>query len=711
MKEIQLKMQEQFNRMCLTRKLYRTESTELWKTYLAAFSVEYRNVFRDPNSTEHNCNNCHNFIRRYGNIVAIDESGELMTLFDIAAETQNEEYKASIIALRDTIKASKIKDVFFETFAELNATNYESCKKGQASYKLGIFKNHKQYIQEEADKYGKVNIKDIYTFHHFALTIPGSFVDSTNKSIKAIMAEYKDKKQVFQRGMEEISLDTLQLVKDLIIQGSLLNGDSYLKLLDNIITIKKVYDDCSFTNKDNWFWSVSYSMPEATAKFRNTLLGTLCVELSQGEELNKACLNWNKRADPVNYMKATAPITQKQIKEAQKFVEENGYAESFDRRLATIDDIKASEILHLNSGDGKIKTASIFDNIKATATRHKRAEFDKVEEVAIEKFMKDILPTATGLEVYVENRLQGNFCTLTKSVNDDSKNIFKYPNNYSKTFNGNLAGKSQIKDAVESLGGKTDGVLRFSIMWAEDNGDNSDLDAHCIEPNGDEIKYNYKISRRTGGNLDIDVTQPQFYKENKKDVVENITYPDLSKMEDGIYKFFVHQYAARNSKGFKAEIEFNGELYSYNYKKAVSGNVQVAKVTLKNGEFAIEHKLPLAENLSKDREIWGISTNNFHKVNLVCLSPNYWGDSAVGNKHYMFMLEGCKVDIPVRGFHNEDLNLELLSHRKVMEVLGATTMIEPTDKQLSGLGFNSTVSETIVVKVHGYHKRILKIKI
>lgn len=377
MKQLQLKIQEQFDKMCLTGKLFRTEATELWKTYLSAFPVKYNTVFRDPESTEHNCNNCHNFIRRYGNIVAIDESGNLMTLFDIAAETNDKEYKASMIALRDTIKSSKIRDVFFETFADLNATNYEACKKGQAQYKLGIAKNHKQYTKEEAEKFGKVNTETIYTFHHFALTIPGSFVDSTGKSIEAIMAEYRDKKQVFQRGMEEISLDTLQLVKDLIIQGSLLNGDSYLKLLDNIITIKKVYDDCPFTNKDNWFWSVTYGMPEAIAKFRNTLLGTLCVELSQGEELNKACLNWNKRADPVNYMKATAPITQKQIKEAQKFVEENDYADSFDRRLATIDDIKASEILHLNSGDGKIKTASIFDNVKATATRHKEQNLTK----------------------------------------------------------------------------------------------------------------------------------------------------------------------------------------------------------------------------------------------------------------------------------------------------------------------------------------------
>lgn len=43
-------------------------------------------------------------------------------------------------------------------------------------------------------------------------------------------------------------------------------------------------------------------------------------------------------------MKATAPITQKQIAEARKFVEENDYVESFDRRVATLTDIKISEM-------------------------------------------------------------------------------------------------------------------------------------------------------------------------------------------------------------------------------------------------------------------------------------------------------------------------------------------------------------------------------
>lgn len=51
----------------------------------------------------------------------------------------------------------------------------------------------------------------------------------------------------------------------------------------------------------------------------------------------------------------------------------------------------------------------------------------------------------------------------------------------------------------------------------------------------------------------------------------------------------------------------------------------------------------------------------------------YRGKNEVGNKHYFFMLEGCKSPVSLRSFHNENLNAELLGHRKVMEVLGNTT--------------------------------------
>ena len=695
-------IQAQFDKMCATGKLFRSSLTgqQVWDLYLKSFAKEDDPIFRDPESSTHNCNFCKNIIRRYGNIVAIDADNNVISMFD--GEMPGE-YVNSAKAISIALSEASIAEVFFETFNELQSLPYESCTKSNVSFALGVAKNVKRYTKEEAEKFGVVKPNELVTFNHFHLQLPKFFVDMSGKSIESIMGEYRDAKNVFERAMIEIPVDTLELVKDLINQGSLLDGTTHVHKIEQFLPLKKQYDNLAAGKKSNWCWVNSYKLP--FAKFKNELIGTLCTELAEGKELNEACKAWNKRVDPVNYMKTIAPITKKQIEEAKEFVESNGYVESFNRRFATIDDIKASEIKHINAGDGSVKTVSIFDGVKSTSTRHKRSEFDGVEEVTIEKFMADILPSCTSVEAYLASNHDGNLVSLTTAKNKDSKPIFKWNNNYSWTFNGNLAGKSQIKEAVKSFGGKVDGVLRFSIMWADRNKDESDLDAHCVEPTG-EIYFGNKILR-SGGNLDIDITRPSVQCGGKK-AVENITYPSTSKMQNGTYRFYIRQYCARDSKGFKAEIEFGGEIFSYEYNVPVSGNVDIAYVTLKDGVFTIKHALP--ESSVSSKEVYGLQTNEFHKVNLMCLSPNHWDENVVGNKHYFFMLEGCKSPVSIRGFHNENLNTDLLAHKRVLEVLGTTCMIESTPKQLSGLGFNATVHDELIVRLQGTFKRVIKIK-
>lgn len=701
------KVQEKFTEMSNSGKLFRVELSgdKIWELYLSSFSEENNPVFRDPSSTTKNCNHCNNFIRRYGNIVSIDENYEIVTMFDVDADS---EYENTAKVLSKAIKSSKITEVFFETFNELNSLPYESCSKSSSLFQLGVAKNPKRYTKEEAELHkltlGVVKPNQLITFNHMHLFLDKQFVDTSGSSVEAIMGNYRDAKNVFQRAMETISLDTLKLVKDLINQGSLLDGTTHLYKIEQIVPLKQEYDNLSSKQRDNWCWVKSYKLP--FAKFKNELIGVLCSELSEGEELNKACQSWNKRVDPANYMKATAPITKKQIEDAKVFVEENGYTESFNRRFANIDDIKASEILHLNSGDGKVKSVSIFDGVKSTSTRHKRSEFDGVEEVSIEKFMKDILPSCTSIKAFLKNTHDGNMVSLTTANDHDSKPIFKWDNNYSWTFNGNLAGKSQIKEAVKTAGGKVDAVLRFSIVWNEDGKDILDFDAHALEPNRTEIYYGSFKGYKTemSGSLDVDMINPT------KLGVENIVWSNLNQMKDGIYKFWIRNFNGGSNKGFKAEIEFNGETYTYEYTNPVLGrgaDIHVAEVTLKNGQFSINHLIP--ESSVSSKEIYGLETNQFHKVNLVCLSPNHWGDNNVGNKHYLFMLDGCKSPVSIRSFHNENLLPELAAHRKVLEVLGATNMIETTDKQLSGLGFNATVKDELIVKLQGTHERAVKI--
>lgn len=692
-------LQQQFNKMSQTGKLFRVAlaGDMIWNSYLASFSEENDPVFRDPNSTTHNCNHCKNFIRRYGNIVAIDEDYNIMTIFDFEGD---EEYDNTTRVLSAVIKASKITEVFFETFNELNSLPYESCSKSNDKFQLGVASNPKRYTKEEAEKYGVVKEDEVRKFEHMHLFVDKQFVDTSGSSVEAIMGSYRDAKNVFQRGMETISLDTLNLVKDLINQGSLLDGATHLYKIEQIIPLKAEYDNLSAGSRDNWCWVKSFKF--LLAKFRNELIGVLCAELSEGEEINKAVQSWNKRVDPANYMKVTAPITKKQIQEAKDFVETNGYTESFNRRFATIDDIKVSEILHSNIGKGDIKGVSIFDGIKSTSTRHKRSEFEGIQEVSIEEFMKSILPSCSSVEAFFGNNHQGNLVSLTTANNPESKPIFKWNNNYSWTYNGNLAGKSQIKENVKAAGGKITGILRCSLQWNdEDTKGIVDFDLHCKESKGNEIYFSNKRSLKTGGWLDIDMINPQGIG------IENITWQkDLKDMD---YHFFVRNFNGNGNKGFKAEIEFGGETFNYFQQTPTSHkqDVKVATVSVKDGEMSITHHLPES---STSKEVYGLETNQFHKVNLVCLSPNHWGDNNTGNKHYFFMMNGCKSPIAIRSFHNENLLPELAQHKRVLEILGATNMIETSDKQLSGLGFNHTVKDELVVKLQGTHRRMLKIK-
>ena len=91
----------------------------------------------------------------------------------------------------------------------------------------------------------------------------------------------------------------------------------------------------------------------------------------------------------------------------------------------------------------------------------------------------------------------------------------------------------------------------------------------------------------------------------------------------------------------------------------------------------------------------------------MCLSPNYWSDNK-GNKHYFFMLEDCKSEDTLRGFHVENLKADLKPHRKVLEILAFKNQIEPdpTKEQLCGIGFNATIADELIAMVDN---KIIKI--
>lgn len=672
------KFQKNFAELTATAThLYEVEvdKDELWNLYLDSFPAGTNNIYRTRR--EYDCSCCRHFIKSFGNVVAI-VGNQIKTIWDF--DTNSAVFQPVVNALSTYIKSHLVTNVYVGKFAKIGTReNYEQLENGT-----------------------------VHKWEHFYLELPSKFVDRSYRSVGDIQGDYRDTKNVFKRSLDEITVDSLATVLELISQNSLYKGEEWKTVLTQFLQYKNEYDRItSEVEKNNYAWAMSTKVGAVIGRIRNHSIGTLLVNISEDMDLDVAVRKYEQIVAPSNYKRPKAIFTKKMLEDAKKTLEDLGYMNSLARRYATLDDITVNNILFSNKDAAKrISGASVFDEMLAEATSSSK-RFSKVEEVTSDKFVSDILPSAKELEVYFENKHANNMVSLIAPKDKGAKTMFKWNNGFSWAYTGNLT--DSMKERVKAAGGKVDGDLRFSIQWNEDGNDSYDLDAHCVEASGFEIYFGSAKKPRfspTEGQLDVDIIMP-----GDKIAVENITWANRQTMKPGVYRFYVHQFSGSVKKGFRAEIEFDGQIYSFDYNKSMrcGERVQVAEVTLDaKGNFTIKELLP--SNVSS-RDIWGIKTNQFVPVSTVMYSPNYWDEQqGIGNKHYFFMLKDCVNPEQPNGFYNEFLKQELVQHKRVFEALGGKMAVESIDDQLSGIGFSSTLRNELVVKVKGATERIIKIK-
>ena len=642
----------------------------LWDLYLNSIPTEHNKIFRKRR--QYDCSTCRHFFRNVGALAAID-GGRLVTIWDVESGDQDFDRVAGILS--EYVKRNGIANVFAIKVPEAGLdSNREMTESGE-----------------------------IIKWEHFNVRIPRKYQSSLSASVESIKGNAKTTRDAFARNLQEVTPDAIDTVLELINQGSLYRGEEYKRVVSTFRQWKKEYDLIpDAAARDIFIWDkIGKNADPAALKIRGTAIGTLLTDISGGMDLDSAVRRYETVVAPTNYKRSKPIFTQEMLASAQKTITELGYLDSLSRRFANADDITVGNILYRNADTARRMDGGIFEMLAREATGKPR-QFSKVEEIGIEDFIENVIPTANEIEAYVQNRHVPNFCSLIAPVYKDSKTMFKWGNNFSWAYSGNVT-DSILKQNVKKAGGNVEGVLRFSIQWNDLDGfDQNDMDAHCKTPHG-EIYYRQK--NVYGGALDVDIIHPV----TGQPAVENITWADM-KYLNGNYEFFVHKYSDRGGRsGFRAEIEFDGIIYSYDCREMFKGNKPVATVTVNNGKFFIKHHMPNSEST---REVWGIQTNTFVPVSVICYSPNYWDhQNGIGNKHYMFMLKDCVTPEMPNAWYNEFLNSDLYpAHRKVMEVMGLKAHVQDTNDQLSGLGFSSTLRNELVVRVKGATERTLKIK-
>lgn len=643
---------------------------ELWEIYLESFRPEDNEIFRERRY--HDCGCCRNFIRQMGNVVAI-ENATLKTMWDF--EPSDEVYKPVALAMRSALADAYNRDLFVTK---------------QGGYgKLEDFEQLEEYV---------------HTWNHFRLDIPPRLLNRTRETNETIAAQYRQLRNLLVRGMDEISPQAIADVLDMIDEGVLYRGSQWRSQLEEFAALQAAYRQIeSCLVKADYALEMTGKVSPVVAGIRNTSMGTLLVDLSEGMDAEEAVRRYEKVVAPENYRRPKPVFTQRMLEEAQKMLDELDLTPALRRRHARIGDLWPEDVVWANKtaqrkmghpGSG-ILVEMLSDDISSKqATPPKDAP-----TIGIDEFIRS-LEGVRDIEVFFEKRHVPHMVSLIAPDNPARGKLFSWGNNFSWIYSGNL-GDATFAEDVRKAGGLVDGAkMRFSLRWNVKSESHSDLDAHCITPGGREIYYGHK--RVDNGVLDVDIINPRV----GVPAIENIAWGKGAGLRQGKYVFLVKCFTRRfGENGFEAQLAAGDKVYDFEYPRAMNNKqvISVCEVTVTpSGDMLVKPFMEAKTNFVDENAWDGARTGQYYPVSAIMYSPNYWeGASKTGHKHYMFMLPDFVSKESLSGFLNEHLHPDLRPHRRVFEALSNKLRVEPTPAQLSGIGFSETRRNSLSVKVNG----------
>jgi len=624
---------------------------ELWDQYINALPVDER--------ASHNCNNCRHFINNYGGL-AVVKDGVLHTLWEgINADAP---YAAVPAALDAYVRTKAISNVFLSTEA-----------------KLGV-KSNPQHLTTGT----------VITWHHFHGELPRDVVvnlaRSDEKSVEAIAGKLRAQRDVFRRSLETITADALKDVLALVNaprKEQIYRIGEFKAAVDAFAPLHAEYHKLKTNTEREFFVWENY---RKSYKIRNTEIGNLLVNLSEGMEYEGAINQYLSIMDPAKKNRPSSLVSPAAIKAAEAEVERRGLTAALNRRHARSTDIPLEHLIYVHRS---APTANVFQAMHDDAPVNLQ-QIARAPEITLEKFLADVVPSATNLDFLLSS--EHTFVSLIAPVDPDAPQLLRWKHPISWTYANNMT--DVIAEKVKKAGGSVTGELRVSLEWFN----RDDLDLEVYPPRGGLIYFAHK--KHSGGELDVDMNAGGRMSDEP---VENITFDNATQMKEGLYIVHVNPYAIRahTQVGFNIEITCRGVVYNLSHPEALrEHHKEVARFHYSRERGIYDFKSKLDQTIG-GRQMNGVVVNKFARVTMITRSPNYWAPDASGNEHLFLILEGARTEEPLRPFFNEYLLPDLREHRKVFEMLGARMMIHPADEQLTGVGFSLTQRNKFAVRANG----------
>lgn len=649
--------------------LYQVRVDGLWDLYLNNLPEDGRFVY--------DCRACKHFIERYGNLVIIDDGGNVESvLWGADVPTY---FQKAVDKINNYIRhAAKVSNVFISDVKTLGTPE------------TGVWT-------------------------HLHVNLPREMVNNSRvKNASQLMAEKTEDFKMLLGALNEYPMNVVEQAVALLQTNAMYRSDRVLGVAEWFLKVhKSLQGHMASYQKTNLIWKAVGEAPNGYCHVKSSMIGTLLDDILDGKSTRVIMARFEEKMNPQNYMRSQSGPTASAIEQAEKLVEKLGIADSLRRRYARFDEVidkmmwmPKEDVIDISTKAPK--AGGVFANVvpKDRPVQNDISLTLPVTTMTWDKFSRTILPGAQKIEARIDN--PNRFMALVTEAVPGSENILQWDNPFSWYYHGGIDG--EIKRRVEAAGGKYENCeIRCSLIWES----YTDLDIHCYTPNRGHISYHNRRRIIDGGMLDVDANGCDA---KTLTPVENIRWAGPRSAPNGHYKFIVHNYCDRNhcDNPYRVELEVGGKIYTCNgYLRDTDEQDTVFEFDYRNGKV---ENLRCGNSISvSGSEMWGLTVGDFVEVKGILRSPNMWDEKSgsTNGDHTFFILDGCK-DVSEgagRGFFNEILKPELREIRKTLEVYSANTPIECADEaDACGIGFNKDTEWDLVLKVtNASGMRLIKI--
>ncbi len=362
--------------------VFTTNADWLWGTYLAGIPA--------PRRQHYNCRACETFIKTYGNLVTIGDSGQTLPVlwYPEKDEPNLSFFRESIEDMLEHVRRASVTEVFL-----WGPGTWGTPEKGGWSHLAGV---------------------------------PGTFYHDPLKTPEQAMAEKKEEHRMLYRGLAEYKRPVVAEALRILRSEALHRSEKSVQQAEWLDTLHaKLESTQDLRRRANLTWLAVAEAPPGWCHIKTLVISTLLDDILAGLPFATIASRWAQKLHPLQYQRPTAAPSQGAIDQAEKLVKTLGIERSLERRYATLADVLSFYwVPPAAETEKKTEHAGVFDHLRRdTSVKIGQVELPP-QVMTWEKFRKEVLPEARKIEILVPS--SGPFYGLVTAVHPDAPPILQW---------------------------------------------------------------------------------------------------------------------------------------------------------------------------------------------------------------------------------------------------------------------------------------------